>query len=75
LDGETNLKAKLANKDIQHIITGEQTLKNLNGDLECEAPNNLIHKFEGNIKTARGEAISLSTDNLILRGSSLRNTD
>jgi magnesium-transporting ATPase (P-type) len=41
----------------------------------CEPPSDQIYKFEGVIKTHSGEKISLSAENLLLRGSSLRNTD
>lgn len=58
------------------MINSHKDVKKLKGDLECEKPNNLIHKFEGKMNLAGVEdTLSLSVDNLILRGSSLRNTE
>lgn len=50
-------------------------LKNFNGYIvECENPNEILYRFQGNI--ALGEnVVGLSFDQLLLRGSSLRNTD
>jgi magnesium-transporting ATPase (P-type) len=47
LDGETNLKIKLANKDIQALFPTEDKLKTIDGYILCETPNNAIYKFEG----------------------------
>jgi magnesium-transporting ATPase (P-type) len=42
----------------------------------CEKPNNAIYKFEGTIAIPRqSEMIPLNTDNMLLRGMSVRNTD
>jgi len=39
-------------------------------------PNNAIYKFEGNIELSTlVNRISLGADNMVLRGSSLRNTE
>jgi len=76
LDGETNLKIKSANKEMQAIFTNEGQLPLLDGVVTCEGPNNAIYKFEGTIKLpSKDSAISLNADNLLLRGSSLRNTE
>ena len=45
------------------------------GKVWCEPPNDQIYKYEGLIKTPTGQKIPLSHENLLLRGSSLRNTD
>lgn len=75
LDGETNLKHKLAPKELQVFEDEVALVKQLEGTISCEPPNDQIYKFEGIIKLSNGERISLSQDNLLLRGSSLRNTD
>ncbi len=49
-------------------------LGKINGQIVCEKPNNAIYKFEGYIETS-GQKISLSADNVILRGCSVKNTD
>ena len=39
-------------------------------------PNNAIYKFEGNIEIEElSEIVSLGAENIILRGSSLKNTE
>jgi magnesium-transporting ATPase (P-type) len=42
--------------------------------IECENPNELLYKFEGNLQMSGGVTIPLSVDQILLRGSSLRNT-
>lgn len=46
----------------------------MNVKLECEVPNNAIYKFEGTINFDYQE-VPLDADNIILRGSTLRNTE
>ena len=75
LDGETNLKNKNAPKGIKEFKDFEDAAREFEGEVICETPNDQIYKYEGVIKTAKGTKISLSSDNLLLRGSSLRNTD
>ena len=76
LDGETNLKIKNSVKDLQNLYKCEEDLTSMTGEIICERPNNALYKFEGNIKVHDiEERIPLSTDNILLRGSSLRNTD
>lgn len=46
------------------------------GDITCELPNAAIYKFEGTYKhPSLGKPISLSAENLLLRGCKLRNTE
>lgn len=76
LDGETNLKNKYVHKDIngkfgQNIAA----LETMNGTIKCEVPNNAIYKFEGQFLQQGSDAIPLGSDNIILRGCSLRNTE
>ena len=76
LDGETNLKHKIAEKFLNHSLSRLDNLdQKLKGSLICEQANDQIYKFEG---TAYMDffhrKLSLSSDNLLLRGSSLRNT-
>ena len=46
-----------------------------NARIECENPNEMLYKFEGNLQMNSGMTIPLSVDQILLRGSSLRNTD
>lgn len=47
----------------------------MSGTIFCEAPNNAIYKFEGQFLQDGKDAIPLGSDNIILRGCSLRNTE
>ncbi len=78
LDGETNLKIKSANKDLHNYFGSLEQLSKIDGQILCEKPNNAIYKFEGAAEMALqnlSEKISLNADNVLLRGSSVRNTD
>jgi magnesium-transporting ATPase (P-type) len=77
LDGETNLKHKVANKDVMPHCQGEQALQKLKAQVKCEGPSDKIYQFDGQITidSANGELISLSYENFLLRGSSLRQTN
>ena len=41
--------------------------------VECEAPNNVLHKFTGNLRW-NDKTHSLDNDKILLRGCTLRNT-
>lgn len=47
LDGETNLKHKLANKDIMPICQNEDDLALLQAEVQCEGPSDKIYQFDG----------------------------
>jgi phospholipid-transporting ATPase len=50
LDGETNLKIKSAQKSLQALFSNEASLKDIDGEVICEKPNNAIYKFEGTVR-------------------------
>jgi magnesium-transporting ATPase (P-type) len=51
-------------------------VKTLEATIECEFPNDKIYKYEGIFKSPKLlQDIPLSPENLLLRGSSLRNTE
>jgi phospholipid-transporting ATPase len=77
LDGETNLKHKQARAEcISRAQTEEEVSQNFKGvRISCEQPNNAIYKFEGNMHFPDGTVVPLGVDNMLLRGSSLRNTE
>ena len=82
LDGETNLKHKQANKDIIHLAQDVPSIcENLDGArIECETPNEYLYKFEGNLYLGGGKSgdehvVPMNPDEVLLRGSSLRNTE
>lgn len=74
LDGETNLKPKNAVPGACAEARDEAALAKLSGTIMCEAPNKNLHVFTGNLTLEGQASVSLSVDNLLLRGSSLRNT-
>ena len=43
--------------------------------IECETPNEYLYKFEGNIVLKDGTKYPLDPDMILLKGSSLRNTE
>lgn len=77
LDGETNLKVKssLAPTRGSKTVADLTMLKGTH--IECELPNNQLYKFEGawvGLRTDDGRAeTGMSVDNILLRGSTLRN--
>ena len=74
LDGETNLKHKVAEKSLNKVFERPDAVQNFRCSLVCEEANDLIYKFEGTIFFGNNKRKSLSSENLLLRGSSLRNT-
>ena len=77
LDGETNLKHKQADKGVLRMAPAEDDCcKIFNGKcIECEGPNEYLYKFEGSLKMSPDESIPINADQILLRGSSLRNTE
>ena len=76
LDGETNLKHKIAPKEMLKYRDEVELTQWFQGTMVCEPPSDQIYKFEGIIRTQDStEKVSLNSENLLLRGSSLRNTD
>jgi len=86
LDGETNLKNKNSMGLTNDEFFNGENLQNLSGTINCEHPNNRIYKFDGNFQlgngvaraselSGNGEKVSLSANNVVLRGMSLRNTE
>ena len=76
LDGETNLKhKKVADPScVKLAATRSQAWNNFTGgEIECEKANAAIYNFTGTMR-AGGNIWALNVDNLLLRGSSLKNT-
>ncbi|KAJ2744268.1 phospholipid transporting ATPase [Coemansia sp. BCRC 34301] len=72
LDGETNLKAKTALAVTAHLTTSRQ-LAQFRCAVEAEAPTTQLYSFKGSLQVAN-EVFPLGIDNLLLRGSVVRNT-
>ena len=75
LDGEKNLKPKLAPKETsdKFVKHGDTAIFRLEGKIVCEAPNSSLHSFSGTF-TMRNMKISLGIKQLLLRGAVLKNT-
>ena len=80
LDGETNLKIKQAVERTKLI--GESDLAQFNAQLEYDPPNASLYTFTGNMSQISGidveedeGPIPVTPHEVVLRGSSLRNTD
>ncbi|CAI8510181.1 unnamed protein product [Pichia kudriavzevii] len=80
LDGETNLKSKIPNIELHKKANRAKSLFNLTGKVLSEDPNNDLYNYEGsidlpNMETQEMETYPLGPDQILYRGSILRNTD
>jgi magnesium-transporting ATPase (P-type) len=73
LDGETNLKIKRARPETIDV-DNEPRASDFKATITCEQPNNRLYSFEGSM-AIDSNRVSLDIDNILLRGSTLRNTD
>lgn len=74
LDGETNLKERLALECTRHNNT-EAIISNFTASLFCDKPDMSLVRWNCNIKVNDGRLHPLSLNQLLLRGCVLRNTD
>ncbi|KAM3609516.1 uncharacterized protein V6R79_016184 [Siganus canaliculatus] len=73
LDGETNLKVRQAPTVTSDL--GDMTkLKDFDGEVICEPPNNKLDKFTGTLYW-RDSKYPLDNEKMLLRGCVLRNTE
>jgi len=80
LDGETNLKGRSVPKLMLNLAGPRpeqqvRELSKLRGYVECEQPNAATTKFTGKVRLEDGTETALSINNVLLRSSSVRNTD
>ncbi|EMG48248.1 Phospholipid-transporting ATPase, putative (Aminophospholipid translocase (Flippase), putative), partial [Candida maltosa Xu316] len=73
LDGETNLKPKSPHVELSKKASTITGLKNLHTLVTVEDPNKDLYNFEGSF-VLDGEKYPLGPDNVVYRGSVLRNT-
>jgi len=70
LDGETNLKLRQVSTDMNKRKFGKGCT------LKCELPNNHLNNFEGTFTDGADQSsFPLSNQNMLLRGTQLRNTE
>ncbi|KNC75458.1 hypothetical protein SARC_12017, partial [Sphaeroforma arctica JP610] len=74
LDGETNLKLRVALKETATAYQEDSSLNNLQGFVRCEPPNTDLHYYKGTFQLPGHPRLPLDNDNLLLRGMTLRNT-
>ncbi|KAI2602203.1 phospholipid-translocating P-type ATPase [Hypoxylon sp. NC1633] len=74
LDGETNLKSKQACSLLAKRCDTIEKLRNCGAKVVSEDPNADLYNFEGRV-TLDGETRPLSMNDVVYRGSILRNTD
>ena len=88
LDGETNMKHKIANINTVLCTNSEADLNKFTASINCQGPNEYLYKFEGNLAFTPSNPellkdqeynggkveIPLDANQMLLRGSGLRNT-
>ncbi|KAJ0677913.1 putative P-type phospholipid transporter [Helianthus annuus] len=73
LDGETNLKLKQS-LEATSTINDDSSFSDFKAAVKCEDPNASLYTFVGTMEF-QGQQYPLSPQQLLLRGSKLRNTD
>ena len=73
LDGETNLKSKQAPPPLAKRCGTEEAIAACRAHISVEDPNIDLYNFDGRV-TVDGETLPLTTNEVIFRGSTLRNT-
>ncbi|CAK8676704.1 unnamed protein product [Clavelina lepadiformis] len=73
LDGETNLKVRQAIPETGDLAEKLDRIWKFDGAVKCEAPNNNLHKFTGNLYW-KDDVYALDNEKILLRGCTLRNT-
>ncbi len=76
LDGETNLKEKMAPQETNDVDADE--LHKVTGYVVCDAPNAYLDRWDGNVTTQDGgqeHTFNVGMKNILLRGCTLRNSE
>ncbi|GMR45633.1 hypothetical protein PMAYCL1PPCAC_15828, partial [Pristionchus mayeri] len=73
LDGETNLKTRAALAETEPIGDRLDAIAAFNGEILCEAPNNKLDKFQGQLQWQQ-KTSPITNENILLRGCILKNT-
>ena len=79
LDGETNLKNRQPHAELNKLTCSASGLSNINAKVTVEDPNSDLYNFEGNLEVEDTKYNSfkkypIGPDNVIYRGSIIRNT-
>ena len=73
LDGETNLKSKQSTASMSKTIINAEDILRSDAEFVVEDPNRDLYSFEGRV-TVNGKQAPLTLNEIIFRGSVLRNT-
>lgn len=74
LDGESSLKEKSAVPFVQDLT--DENLLGFDGEIACDVPNENLEKWDANLSSVQiPEPITLNIRQLLLRGTTLRNTE
>ena len=73
LDGETNLKSKQASPLLTRNCSTVADIESCEAEIVSEDPNLDLYNFEGRV-TVNGETMPLTMNEVVYRGSTLRNT-
>lgn len=73
LDGETNLKSKSAPPSLAKRCRSDAEIAACRANIVVEDPNLDLYNFDGRV-SVEGETLPLTTNEIIFRGSTLRNT-
>jgi phospholipid-translocating ATPase len=73
LDGETNLKSKQTTASMSKTIINQEDVLLTDAEFVVEDPNPDLYNFEGRV-TVRGKQAPLTLNEIVFRGSVLRNT-
>ena len=73
LDGEKNLKAKLAPKETNDKFLSSSRIFRLEGTINCQPPHPDLYSFDGRL-SIKGKNINLGEKQLLLRGAVLKNS-
>lgn len=74
LDGETNLKLKYPHPELLKLMSNIFNIKDIKFLMEIENPNIDLYNFNGQF-ILNGKLNSLMLDNIVFRGSKLKNTN
>ena len=75
LDGEKNLKPKVAPKETMPLFNASTPTVRLEGSIKCDLPNSALYQYEGLMTIFGDKKINLNAKQLLLRGAKLKNTE
>ncbi|KAJ5619694.1 hypothetical protein N7510_003678 [Penicillium lagena] len=75
LDGETNLKNKQPIQPVAKVCASVDDINSNSVHFAVEDPNTDLYKFDGHVSVNAQERLPLTNNEIVYRGSILRNTD